>query len=236
METLSKDVIGLIFNHMTPTDWLCSALVCKAWYPEISKWMKMRKIQFIKRLREEVELFGIDNINMHKTNLCIRPIYYLSPIGTGCKGHITNYLCAQHRCLSNSNKEICDNCLKAPSHSNCFENRCDSMKCRDYLYVLRNGRAEKVKGYPCAYNGCDKLSDADNGFCFRHAMNDLGTVDYFNIDGKEKEETEEVVAKFRCIAMNKGKGKNKETTRCSNMCSSRIGKCHVHMGCPANLI
>lgn len=226
METLSKDVIGLIFHHLTPLDWICTSVVCKSWWFVISKWMKMRKIQFIKRLRDEVNLFGI-YLPEQKNFLCLRPLYYLQNLSTGCKGNTHDYLCARHRILSSYNTEICEICLENPCSIKCFGNRCDALKCRDYLYVLRNGKAVKVLAYPCSVSECNKKTDEKGGLCFSHAVKIIsdGNDSYLT-----EESQKEVACKYPCLGM------TKNNTRCRNKTSSRLSKCHQHIFTPFSLL
>src|SRR5665647_1605005 len=169
METLSKDVMGLIFHQMTPLDWICTSIVCKSWWSIIRKWMSLRRTHFIKRLRDEINLFGI-RLTDEKNNICLRPLYYLENLSTGCRGPIKDYVCARHKILSLYNREVCENCLGNPSSKECFGNFCNSLKCRDYIYVLRDGEAKRVRAYPCISFECTKKTDKQGGLCFSHAV------------------------------------------------------------------
>ena len=216
MEKLGKDLIGVIFEKMTPTDWYCTSLVCKKWWLSISKWLRIRKTQFIKHLKNNVDLFAL-NIKASKDKFCIAPMYHLQEAGTGCKGQIKNYICARHKFLSIYNRDICDVCKKNPSSANCFGNRCSSIICRDYTYILKNGKAEKVRAYPCNIQDCLKFTDVKGGMCFGHAVSAVYKED--NIESRT----------YRCSAQTQSKN------RCSLKTTSRIGKCHHHSFSPISL-
>lgn len=231
METLSKDVIGLIFHHMAPLDWICTSVVCKSWWFVIRKWMSFRKIQLIKKLRDDINLFGI-YLPDQKNSLCLRPLYYLQDFSTGCKGEVHDYVCAKHKYLSLYNRDICELCLDKPSSIKCFGNRCDSLKCRDYLYVLRDGRAQKVRGYSCSSFDCNKKTDKEGGLCFSHAVKMI-CDENDNHEESDKESVKELskdVPKYPCLGM------TKNNTRCRNKTSSRLSKCHQHIFSPVSLL
>ena len=218
MEIVGKDMVGLIFEQMTPTDWVCCSLVCKKWWNVIRKWMSFRRKQFIQCLEGEINLFGI-NILEEKDHFCIRPMYYLKSVGYGCKGKISNYICERHKILSLYNKEICEKCLKLPSSNKCFGNRCNSFQCRDYLYVLRNGETVKVPAYQCRVESCIRLTDSSKGFCYIHAV-------AYSCQDDEVLET----PKYQCIAL------KKSGVRCTINTNSRLSKCHHHIFSPVSLI
>lgn len=218
MEILGKDVIGQIFEKMTPTDWYCCSLVCKSWWIVISKWLSVRKKSFIKRLTEQCDLFGL-TLSEEKNRLCIRPMYYLQEIGTGCKGKIANYLCARHKMLSIRNKELCETCRSNPVSDKCFGNRCNALTCRDYLYILRDGHAVKVRAYICRFQDCFKPTDSPTGYCYHHAIVEALT-DHPVSDPP----------KYQCI------GITKKGERCTFKTSSRTMKCHQHSFSPVSLV
>ena len=239
METLSKDVIGLIFHHMAPLDWICTSVVCKPWWFVIRKWMSLRKIQLIKKLKDDINLFGI-YLPDQKNSLCLRPLYYLQDFSTGCKGEVHDYVCAKHKYLSLYNRDICEVCLDKPSSIKCFGNRCDSLKCRDYIYVLRDGRAQKVLGYSCIFVECSKKTDKEKGLCFSHAVK---MICENNDETKENESTNEgleshkglnhepnELVKYPCLGM------TRNNTRCKNKTGSRLSKCHQHIFSPVSLL
>ena len=218
MDIIGKDMVGEIFKHLTPTGWYCCSLTCKKWNKVISSWMTFRKKMFIKCLREQVDLFGL-YLEEEKDRLCIRPMYYLQGVGTGCKGKVTNYLCARHRMLSVHNKDICEMCRQLPVSEKCFGNRCNSLTCRDYLYILRNGEAVKVKAYVCRYQDCFKSTDSPDGYCYNHAVSIAIS-----------EELVEKSQKYQCIAY------TKKEKRCTFKTSSRLSKCHQHLFSTTSLI
>lgn len=217
MEKIGKDCIGLIFEKMTPTDWICSSIVCKSWWNVMRKWLKMRKTQFLICLKNEINLFGL-NISEEKDRFCINPMYYLQSSGTGCLGQVSNYICARHKILSLYNKEICQKCLKYPSSSLCFDYRCNGLKCRDYMYVLQNGIAVKVRSYQCRYENCDKPTDSNDGYCYNHAI----------LSSHKKEDVN--IPKYNCTAITQS-GK-----KCTIKTISRSSKCHHHVFSPITLI
>ena len=227
METLPKDVVGVVFSHMTPLDWICTSVVCKSWWFVIRKWMSLRKIQLIKKLRDDINLFGI-YLPDQKNSLCLHPLYYLQDFSTGCKGDTREYICARHKILSLYNREICEICLENPSSVKCFGNRCDSLKCRDYLYVLRDGQAVRVLAYPCGIIECKKKTDKKGGLCFSHAVKIICDE---NEDCEESDkDSVKDVPKYPCLGM------TKNNTRCRNKTSSRLSKCHQHIFSPVSLL
>lgn len=217
MEKLGKDVIGLIFEKMTPADWWSASLVCKSWWQIIQKWLKIRKNQFIKCLKNEITLLGI-NLIEEKGTFCIRPMYYLQGVGIGCRGEISNYVCARHKLLSTYNREICEICLKNPSSDICFGNRCNSLKCRDYMHLLRGGKAKKVKAYNCQIPLCQKFTDTPKGYCYQHALT-YTTKNEINLNKR-----------YQCTA------NTQNGNRCTIKTNSRCGKCHHHAFSPLSLI
>lgn len=228
METLSKDVVGVIFDKMTPLDWICTSVTCKSWWKIIRKWMSLRKNLFVKKLKDEITLFAINLVN-EKNTLCLRPLYYLENLSTGCKGEVREYVCARHKILSLYNREICEICLGNPSSIKCFGNRCDSPKCRDYIYVLRNGTVEKVQAYSCFFVSCTKKTDRAGGLCFSHAVKIVSGND--EPEGDEKDGFIDLpIAKYTCL------GTTKANTRCRNKTSTRLFKCHQHISSPLSLL
>jgi hypothetical protein len=230
MQTLSKDVVGLIFDKMTPLDWICTSVTCKSWWTVIRKWMALRKNLFVKKLKDEITLFAI-RLPDEKNSLCLRPLYYLKNLSTGCKGEIKDYVCARHKILSLFNREICEICLGNPTSDKCFGNRCDSPKCRDYIYVLRNGSAEKVQAYSCAAYDCKKKTDRQGGLCFSHAVKIICEYEY-NEDRDELTEkmTDNDIPRYPCLGMTKA------NTRCRNKTATRLFKCHQHVSSPLSLL
>ena len=218
MESLGKDVIGQIFLKMTPTDWYCCSLVSKSWWAVISKWLIMRKKSFVKCLKDEISLFGL-NLPEEKNRLCVRPMYYLQSVGTGCKGKVVNYLCARHKMLSVRNVELCEMCRSNPVSNKCFGDRCNTLSCRDYIYILRDGQAVKVPSYSCRFQDCFKPTDSPIGYCYNHAVAnaiaDLPVMD---------------PPKYQCI------GITKKGERCTFKTSSRTMKCHQHSFSVVSLI
>ena len=213
----NKDIVSLVFEYLTPTDWICTSLVCKKWWKGIRKFMQQRKVGFFTTLQREILLYGID-IKKEKHQFCIRPMYYLNGKDVGCLGNILNHLCARHRIQSLYSAEICRKCLTKPSSNLCYGPRCNSMDCRDYMYVLRDGISVKVPAYKCNYPHCNKHTDALDGRCYLHAL--------AMIDNTEVKEVE----KFQCVAY------TQYGTRCSNKISNRIAKCHHHVSSPLNFL
>jgi hypothetical protein len=200
----------------------------------------------------------------------LRPLYYLKNLSTGCRGEVKDYVCARHKILSLYNREICEVCLGQtskksdlgnPTSIKCFGNRCDSPKCRDYIYVLRNGSAEKVQAYSCATYDCTKKTDKQGGLCFSHAVKIISEYqDNEDRDELTKEKiTDNDIPRYPCLGMTKANTrlikrngvnsfflkKNELTpfllislanTRCRNKTSTRLLKCHQHVSSPLSLL
>ena len=211
MNLLGKDLVGNVLGYLSPTDWYCLSLVNKEWWTILRKWLQTRKIIFYKRLRELEKLLCI-SLKEDKNILCLRPIYFLSPLGTGCQGAITNYCCVKHR----ENSDICVKCNKEPVSDYCFGNYCDNIDCRDYMLVLRDGEAVKVRKYPCRMKDCNGFTDVFSGSCYTHATREF----YLQ---KHEKGTANKTEKVKCRAMTK-KGK-----QCEKIITTRIGKCHIHL-------
>lgn len=212
METLGKDVLGLIMDNLTPTDWWCMSLVCKTWSVPIQRWLNVRKKQFIDLMIRELNLYQID-LRTDKT-ICISPLYHLKTLGEGCNGTVTNHICMRHKILSAYGTDICEKCKKNPVSSNCFGLRCDGLKCRDYIYILVDGEAIKKQAYSCRVEGCKKVTDSPVGYCFTHAV---------ELYPKSKEVER---PKYKCSA------KTKTRTNCTLSTVSRTSKCHHHAFSP----
>ena len=219
MDIIGKDVVGLIFDYCTPTDWVCTSLVCKSWWKTISKFMTVRKKLFFIKLQREIELYGIDiTSNSHdKNNFCIRPMYYLKGKDDGCLGNISNYICARHKNFSIYSREICHNCKVNPVYPECFEKRCDSINCRDYMFILRDGLTIRVKGYRCISPGCRNLTDVKEGKCYQHGL-------------LHKQKYIDTLTKYNCTSL------TKTGRQCSNTTTSRLRKCHCHVASPLSYL
>jgi hypothetical protein len=210
MEVLNKDSIGYLFQFLTPIDWYCTSLVCKPWWRIIQKFLKERKQLFYKKLHEVIVLSGLD---IKKKNvICLRPLYYLKPLYTGCQGEIINYVCLRH----SEDSDLCQKCLLRPISPYCFGDFCDTNNCRDYMLVLRNGIAERVVAYPCSISECKHKTDAPNGLCYQHATNDF----------YENKRENKIKPTYNCIGTTQ-KGEN-----CKKTTKSRVSKCHLHIKGP----
>lgn len=210
MDTLGKDLVGNVLEYLSPTDWYCLCLVSKKWWMTLRKWLETRKTIFYKRLKEIEQLLCI-SLKKDKNKLCLRPIYLLYPLGTGCQGAVKNYCCVKHR----ENSEICITCNKEPISDYCFGNYCDASKCRDYMLILRNGEIVQVQRYLCRIEDCAGSTDIRNGLCYNHAVAEFYSK-------KNQRNAAHKKQKMKCRAM------TKENKQCEKMVATRIGKCHIH--------
>ena len=212
MDILGKDVSGHILLYLTPTDWVCAALTSKKWNRTIKKWLQMQKKIFYHTLKNELMLFAIDLRIYYSEKICIRPMYYGNSIGEGCRGKVINYLCSRHR-MHSKGLELCDHCNLRHVSQQCFGLRCNSMECRDYMYLLKDGKAVKVKCYNCCRSDCPNLTDKEGGKCYRHAI-------YSQLVPEEE------LPSYRCICL------TKSGNQCKNKTSSRLKKCYIHSKIP----
>lgn len=208
MDILGKDEIEYIFRFLSPIDWYCTSLVCKSWWVKIKKFLSDRKKLFYKRL-DDVLSDGNGN------GICLRPLYYLQPLYSGCQGEINNFVCLRH----SENSDLCQNCLQNPVSKYSFGDYCDSPKCRDYIIILRNGKAECVKAYSCSVSQCQGKTDRVNGLCYNHAVADF----------HKNKKVENLKSVYNCIS------KTQKGINCQNSTKSRIKKCHMHIKGPMSI-
>lgn len=208
MDSLNNDEVSLIMFRLLPIDWWCLSLSNRSWSQVIQKWLNKRKIEFKKRLDEVSLLFGVAPKEM-KNSVCIIPLYYPKHISTFCLGEVKRWTCARHSTLSSQNLDLCEKCKKNPVSTLCYNRRCGSVACRDYMFVLQNGEAIKVPCFPCRVPECQKPSDSSKGFCFGHAIEVYPKI-------------EREIPKYQCI------GKTKAGNDCRYLTSSRSKKCHLH--------
>lgn len=207
MNIVGKDVVGCIFKYLDPVDWCCVNLVCKSWNKTVSKWMNQRKKIVQKHLLFEIQRCNLADILSDSKKFCLIPIYHLQSLKTGCDGTINNFVCKQHKL----GEKLCEKCHDKPISENCYGELCDSEKCKDYMYILREGTAVKVKKYSCIVGSCKKGTDVYGGCCRIHAINIVKSI-----------RIEKHFKSYRCLGINKS-GK-----RCSKYVKSRNQKCHIH--------
>lgn len=191
-----------------PIDWWCLALTCKAWSPKLQKHLAKRRIETFRRIEDLCRNHAV-GLKQIKDGICLIPCHY-GNLRSGCLGEVKRWTCTRHRTLSTFGVDLCLSCKDAPVSPDCYEQRCDKLKCRDYLFILRGGKAIKIQGYPCRIQDCQYLSDSSQGWCYNHALKAS------HVSRQAENE------KYECL------GRTQADHPCRFNTPYRSQKCHLH--------
>ena len=208
METLFLDEIGIILDKLMPADWWALTFTCKKWSQRLIRVLEKRRSETFTRIKKLCKAHGITTKDA-KDSICLIPCYY-SELLICCLGEVKRWRCARHRTLSINGVDLCIKCKVSPASPKCFGPHCNKLSCRDYLFILKNGKSVKVPGYPCRVESCNHLSDSPRGWCYTHALE------------ASEQGLSETHTSYQCLG----------TTIAGHPCrfstTSRCQKCHAH--------
>jgi hypothetical protein len=149
-----------------PMDWWCMAQTNQAWYYKLRTILSRKQKRFFQRVQD---FHKEHKLSETKDILCVTPYYY-DFCKSGCIGRVEKWTCLRHKMLSIYQADLCHKCLSEPVSKLCYGKYCDKLSSRDYVLLLRKGKAVRAKGYPCRIADCKNLSDYPKGYCHRHAL------------------------------------------------------------------